>query len=92
MPQSGTPTKKVQAILRMDPDTFDSIHRAARRSKRSFNTFAIEALEAAVGLEKKIRLSEIRLDPVLESYILPSSGLTEKEIREDPRLSAILGL
>lgn len=92
---TSTPrTEKVQAILRMSPETYEAIRRAAGRSHKSFNSYAVETLEAAADPEpeRKIRLSEIKLDPVLESYILPSSGLTDEEIREDPRLSAILGL
>lgn len=94
MPQTSSTPAKVQAILRMSPETYEAIRRAARRSHRSFNTYAVETLEAAANPEpeEKIKLSEIQLDPVLESYIVPSLELTEAEILEDPRLSAILGL
>ena len=78
----------------MDAKTYEAIRRAARRSGRSFNTYAVETLENAAnhGTVKKISISDIKLDPELESFIIPSLDLTEAEIREDPRLSSILGL
>ena len=60
---------------------------------RSFNRYAVETLEEAVNPpEKKISLKGVLLDPEWYSFMIPSLDLTEEEIREDPRLSAILGL
>ena len=91
-----TPTQKngkVQAILRMDVKTYEAIRRAARRSNRSFNRYAVETLEEAVNpQEGKISIKDVQLDPIWASLMIPSLDLTEEEIREDPRLSAILGL
>ena len=92
---TATPRKeKVQAILRMSPETYEAIRRAAGRSHKSFNSYAVEILEAAAipKPEPKIKISELKPDPVLESFILPSLDLTEEEINNDPRLVAILGL
>ncbi|MBO4536515.1 MAG: hypothetical protein J5702_04840 [Bacteroidales bacterium] len=84
---------KVQAILRMDSTTYEAIRRAARRSGRSFNRFAVETLEDAVNpQEGKINIKDVQLDPIWASLMIPSLDLTEEEIREDPRLSAILAL
>lgn len=91
---TATPrTGKVQTILRMSAETYEAIRRAARRSGRSFNRYAVETLEEAVNPpEKKISLKGVLLDPEWYSFMIPSLDLTEEEIREDPRLSAILGL
>ncbi len=93
---TATPTEKngkVQAILRMDTKTYEAIRRAARRSNRSFNRYAVETLEEAVNPpEGKINIKDVKLDPIWEPLMIPSLDLTEEEIREDPRLSAILGL
>ena len=84
---------RVQVILRMPAETYESIRVAARKSNRSFNRYAVETLEAAVNPpEEKINIRGVVLDPALASCILPSLDLTEEEIREDPRISAILGL
>ena len=84
---------KVQAILRMDSATYEAIRRAARRSGRSFNRYAVETLEEAVNpQEEKISIKDVQLDPELAALIIPSLDLTEEEIRNDPRMSAILGL
>lgn len=94
--RTATPTQqngKVQAILRMPVETYEAIRRAARRSNRSFNRFAVETLEEAVYPPVgKISVKDVKLDPVWESLMIPSLDLTEEEIRKDPRLSAILGL
>lgn len=91
---TATPrTGKVQTILRMSAETYEAIRRAARRSGRSFNRYAVETLEEAVNPpEKKISLKGVLLDPEWYSFMIPSLDLTEEEISEDPRLSAILGL
>ncbi len=85
---------KVQAILRMDAGTYDAIRRAARRRYKSFNQFAVETLirEADLEPEGKIKLSELKLDPEWDRFIIHSLDLTEEEIKEDPRLCAILGI
>ena len=91
---TSTPrNRKVQAILRMDASTYEAIRRAARRSGRSFNRYAVETLEEVVNpQEGKISIKDVKLDPVWESLMIPSLDLTEDEIRKDPRLTAILGL
>jgi hypothetical protein len=92
---TATPRKeKVQAILRMSPETYEAIRRAAGRSHKSFNSYAVETLEAAAmpQPEPKIKISELKPDPEWERFIVHSLDLTEEEIRNDPRLSAILGL
>ena len=93
---TANPTEKngkVQAILRMDAKTYEAIRRAARRSNRSFNRYAVETLEGAVNIpEKKINIKDVQLDPIWSSLMIPSLDLTEDDIREDPRLAAILGL
>lgn len=93
---TATPTEKngkVQAILRMDVKTYEAIRRAARRSNRSFNRFAVETLEEVANpQEGKISIKDVQLDPELAALIIPSFDLTEEEIRNDPRMSAILGL
>lgn len=94
--RSTTPTTqngKVQAILRMPVETYEAIRRAARRSNRSFNRYAVETLnEAANPPEKRINIKNVKLSSVWNSYMIPALDLTEEEIRKDPRLSAILGL
>lgn len=90
-----TPDKngRVQAILRMPVETYEAIRLAARRSGRSFNSFAVETLEEVVNpQEEKISIKDVQLDPELAALIIPSLDLTEEEIRNDPRMSAILGL
>ena len=91
---SNAPKEKVQAILRMSPETYEAIRRAAGRSHKSFNSYAVETLEAAAmpQPEPKIKISELKPDPEWERFIVHSLDLTEEEIRNDPRLSAILGL
>ena len=77
----------------MDVKTYEAIRRAARRSNRSFNRYAVETLEEVVNPpEAKINIKDVKLDPIWESLMIPSLDLTEKEILEDPRLSKILGL
>lgn len=85
---------RVQAILRMPRETYEAISLAARRRHMSFNRFAVETLEAAAcpEPEPKIKISELKPDPVMESFIVHSLDLTEEEINNDPRLVAILGL
>ena len=85
--------EKVQAILRMSPATYEAIRRAAGQRHKSFNSYAVEILEAAAipKPEPKIKKSELRPDPVLESLILPSFDLSEEDIQNNPRLAAILG-
>jgi hypothetical protein len=86
--------KRVQAILRMPRETYEAIGMAARRRHMSFNQFAVETLKAAAmpEPEPKIKISELKPDPEWERFIVHSFDLTEEEIREDPRLSAIIGL
>ena len=86
--------KRVQAILRMPRETYEAIGMAARRRHMSFNQFAVETLKAAAmpEPETKIKISELKPDPEWERFIVHSFDLTEEEIREDPRLSAIIGL
>jgi hypothetical protein len=86
--------KKVQAILRMSPETYEAIRRAAGRNHKSFNSYAVETLEAAAipKPEPKIKISELTPDSEWERFIVHSLDLTEEEIGNDPRLSAILGL
>lgn len=95
--RTATPTQqngKVQAILRMPVETYEAIRRAARRSNRSFNRFAVEILEAAANPKpvKKYRLEEIQSNPVLEEFIVPSYSMdfTEEEIAADYKLQRIL--
>ena len=92
-----TPTQKngkVQAILRMEASTYEAIRRAARRSGRSFNTFAVETLDAAANPKpvKKYRLEDIMSNPVFEEFIVPSFSMdfTEEEIEADYKLQRIL--
>ena len=53
----------------MDARTYEAVRRAARRSGKSFNTYAVEKLEAAAnpGPVKKIRIRDLKPDPELES-------------------------
>lgn len=83
---------KVQAILRMDVKTYEAIRRAARRSNRSFNRYAVETLEASADPKpvKKYRLKDIKLNPILESFIVPSLNFTKEEIEADYKLQRIL--
>ena len=83
---------KVQAILRMDVRTYEAIRRAARRSNRSFNRFAVETLEEAVNPKpaRKYRMEDIMSNPVLESFIVPSLTFTKEEIEADYKLQRIL--
>ncbi len=92
--KTDTQEKGVQAILRMPRETYEAIGVAARRRHMSFNQFAVETLKAAAmpEPEPKIKISELKPDPELESFIIHDWGLTDEEIKEDPRLSAILGL
>ena len=92
---TATPTVKngkVQAILRMDVKTYEAIRRAARRSNRSFNRYAVETLEEVVNPKpvKKYRLEDIKANPVLESFIVPSLSFTKEEIEADYKLQRIL--
>ena len=93
---TATPTKKngkVQAILRMDIKTYEAIRRAARRSNRSFNRFAVETLEEAVNPKpvKKYRLEDLKLNPVFEEFLVPgyTMDFTEEEIEADYKLQRI---
>ena len=92
---TATPTEKngkVQTILRMDVKTYEAIRRAARRSNRSFNRFAVETLEEVGNPKpvKKYRLEDIMLNPVVESFIVPSLNFTKEEIEADYKLQRIL--
>lgn len=90
---TATPrTGKVQTILRMSAETYEAIRRAARRSGRSFNRYAVETLEEAVNPKpiKKYRLEDIQSNPVLESFIVPSLKFTKEEIEADYKLQRIL--
>ena len=82
---------KVQAILRMDVKTYEAIRRAARRSGRSFNRYAVETLEEVVNPKpvKKYRLEDLKLDPVWESFMIPSLDFTKEEIEADYKLQRI---
>ncbi|MBQ6073377.1 MAG: hypothetical protein IJK90_05645 [Bacteroidales bacterium] len=86
--------EKVQAILRMKPETYEAIRRAAGRSGQSFNTFAVETLETAVLPQtiKKIKISDFKPDPELERFIVPSFDLTEEDLAEHPRLAKLLNV
>ena len=93
---TATPTEKngkVQAILRMDTKTYEAIRRAARRSNRSFNRFAVETLEEAVNPKpvKKYRLEDLKLNPVFEEFLVPgyTMDFTEEEIEADYKLQRI---
>lgn len=85
---------KVQTILRMSAETYEAIRRAARRSNRSFNRYAVETLEAAANPKpkKKYRLEDIMANPVLEQFIVPSftADFTKEEIEADYKLQRIL--
>ncbi|MBR0223190.1 MAG: hypothetical protein IJL93_02835 [Bacteroidales bacterium] len=86
---------KVQTILRMSAETYEAIRRAARRSGRSFNRYAVETLEEAANPKpiKKYRLEDLEANPILGPFIVPSFTLdfTEEEIEADPKLARILG-
>ena len=93
---TATPTEKngkVQAILRMDTKTYEAIRRAARRSNRSFNRYAVETLEEAVNPKpvKKYRLEDLKLNPVFEEFLVPgyTMDFTEEEIEADYKLQRI---
>ena len=93
---TATPTEKngkVQAILRMDAKTYEAIRRAARRSNRSFNRFAVETLEEAVNPKpvKKYRLEDLKLNPVFEEFLVPgyTMDFTEEAIEADYKLQRI---
>lgn len=92
MSTATSPNKKVQAVLRMDSATYEAIRRAARRSGRSFNRFAVETLEEAANPRpvKKYRLKDIKLNPIWESFIVPSLSFTKEDIEADYKLQRIL--
>lgn len=85
-------TGKVQTILRMSAETYEAIRRAARRSGRSFNRYAVETLEEAANPKptRKYRLEDIQSNPILESFIVPSLKFTKEEIEADYKLQRIL--
>ena len=94
MSTTTTRNGKVQAILRMKPETYEAIRRAAGRRGRSFNTFAVETLETAVLPQpvKKIKISDFKPDPELERFIVPSFDLTAEDLAEHPRLAKLLNV
>ena len=82
---------RVQVILRMPAETYESIRVAARKSNRSFNRYAVETLETAANPKpvKKYRLEDLKLDPVWESFMIPSLDFTKEEIEADYKLQRI---
>ncbi len=83
---------RVQVILRMPAETYESIRVAARKSNRSFNRYAVETLEAAANPKpvKKYRLEDILSNPIFEEFVVPSLDFTEEEIAADYKLQRIL--
>ena len=87
-----TQENRVQAILRMPRETYEAISMAARKRHMSFNSFAVETLEAAAypEPEPKIKISELKPDPEWERFIVHSFDLTEEDLAENPRIAKIL--
>ena len=83
---------RVQVILRMPAETYESIRVAARKSNRSFNRYAVETLETAANPKpvKKYRLEDIQSNPIFEEFVVPSLDFTEEEIAADYKLQRIL--
>ena len=84
---------RVQVILRMPAETYESIRVAARKSNRSFNRYAVETLETAANPKpvKKYRLEDLKLNPVFEDFLVPgyTVDFTEEEIEADYKLQRI---
>ena len=84
-------TEKVQAILRMDPDKYETIRRAARRSNASFNTFAVEALlKASAEKAKQLKREDLIPDKVLASLAVDSFVLSAEDLSTHPRIAKLL--
>lgn len=83
--------ERIQAILRMSPDSYTAIRNAARRAKVSFNTFAVNTLiQAAEPQQARLLRSELKPDPVLNALTVDSFGLSADDLAQNPRIAKLL--
>lgn len=83
--------ERIQAILRMTPDSYTAIRNAARRAKVSFNTFAVNTLiQAAEPQQARLLRSELEPDPVLTALAVDSFGLSPDDLAQNPRIAKLL--
>ena len=83
--------ERIQAILRMTPDSYTAIRNAARRAKVSFNTFAVNTLiQAAEPQQVRLPLCDLEPDPVLTALAVDSFGLSPDDLAQNPRIAKLL--
>lgn len=83
--------ERIQAILRMTPDSYTAIRNAARRAKVSFNTFAVNTLiQAAEPQQARLLRCELEPDPVLTALAVDSFGLSPDDLAQNPRIAKLL--
>lgn len=83
--------ERIQAILRMSPDSYTAIRNAARRAKVSFNTFAVNTLiQAAEPQQVRLPLCDLEPDPVLTALAVDSFGLSADDLAQNPRIAKLL--
>ena len=83
--------ERIQAILRMSPDSYTAIRNAAWRAKVSFNTFAVNTLiQEAEPQQARLLRSELEPDPVLNALTVDSFGLSPDDLAQNPRIAKLL--
>lgn len=83
--------ERVQAILRMSPESYAAIRNAARRAKVSFNTFAVNTLiQATEPQQARLLRCELEPDPVLNALTVDSFGLSPDDLAQNPRIAKLL--
>ena len=87
----ATTTTRVQTAFRLSPELLSKIRYAARRENLSVNSYVERVLTKSLGLEFPSRPTEYE---VAEELILSQGCLQEptlEELKNDPRLSHLLG-
>lgn len=91
MNRTAEKEERVQAIIRMSPESYAAIKSAARRAKVSFNTFAVNTLiQAAEPQQVRLPLCDLEPDPVLTALAVDSFGLSPDDLAQNPRIAKLL--
>ncbi len=83
--------ERIQAILRLPPDLYSSLRNAAKRARMSFNTFAVETLTQVIKPSPtRIDRDALKPDPILDSLVVDSFGLSAEDLADKPRIAKLL--